>query len=107
MAKNQFKHPPLPNNLKSPIRLVVLLPWTEDNKIRCILSIADLDESPPYEALSYVWGCQTDTQEIEVNGRPFHVTSNLAAALCSLSSKSLRGMHAFDGREDKFNRKVL
>ncbi|KAF2190362.1 HET-domain-containing protein, partial [Zopfia rhizophila CBS 207.26] len=100
MAKNPFKYPPLPLDIKTPIRLVVLLPQTHDTKIRCLLAIESLERTPRYEALSYVWGSPLDTREIEVNGKPFHVTSNLAAALHSLRSTHHRGEYIVSCPED-------
>jgi hypothetical protein len=49
--------------------------------IECRLETVELDEAPPYIALSYVWGDPSETSTIFVNGRSVQVTTNLAAAL--------------------------
>jgi hypothetical protein len=80
-----FEYSPLPSDIPNPIRLVVLLPQTSGTGIRCLLTVESIDNSPKYEALSYVWGDASDRREIEVNGKIFSVTSNLATALHYLS----------------------
>jgi hypothetical protein len=49
--------------------------------IRCRFTVALLDETPQYEALSYVWGDITDTRSVEVEERLVHITANLHSAL--------------------------
>ena len=68
------------------IRLVTILPNDEDG-ISCKLEVVSLDEKPSYLALSYVWGDETNTQEITCNGNPFPITKNLAAAMRKLQHK--------------------
>jgi hypothetical protein len=71
------------------IRLVILLPATDSSSpIECRLEHTNLGRSRPYEALSYVWGMPEFTQEIILDGQPFHVTSNLETAL-----RQLRNSH--------------
>ncbi|KAI1141067.1 HET-domain-containing protein [Hypoxylon sp. FL0543] len=62
--------------------------------IKCSLVIASLDklgdDSVPfsfYEALSYTWGDPTGKVTIKLDGCPFEVTRNLAAALRRLRAK--------------------
>ena len=49
--------------------------------IRCLFTIASLDDEPQYEALSYVWGDTSDARFVVVEGRPFSVTASLYSAL--------------------------
>ncbi|KAI0423868.1 heterokaryon incompatibility protein-domain-containing protein [Xylaria sp. FL1042] len=63
------------------IRLLTLLNGEWNDKIKCKLYVASLDKEPKYEALSYVWGSQTDLVDIDVNGVTFSATQNLYAAL--------------------------
>jgi len=53
-------------------------------KIECSLELASFEESPDYEALSYVWGDKTDTLDIIVDGKRSPVTKNLHSALLHL-----------------------
>ncbi|RDW59946.1 hypothetical protein BP6252_13033 [Coleophoma cylindrospora] len=70
------------------MRLVHLQPGKEDEKIQLRIQNMEIRNRTKYEALSYQWGNTKNPQEIEVNGYPFHVTSNLHAAL-----KRLRNPH--------------
>ncbi|KAI1392149.1 HET-domain-containing protein [Hypoxylon trugodes] len=77
------------------IRVLQIHPtWRRFSTIKCSLVIVNLDElgndSLPfsfYEALSYTWGDPTGKVEIKLDGRPFEVTRNLAAALRRLRAK--------------------
>ncbi|RAH52185.1 HET domain protein [Aspergillus piperis CBS 112811] len=75
-------------------RLVRLLPSEKDDTpIRCELFTYILPESTGrkhlYEALSYVWGSQSETHTITVNGCELHVTRNLYTALIHLRDNQL------------------
>lgn len=65
---------------RNEIRLVTLSPGHFEDDIHCILSNVPLNEKPPYEALSYVWGTGSHRQ-IFIDGRPSLITSNLEVAL--------------------------
>lgn len=54
-----------------------------DNNISCSLFIVTLDDhpTPEYEAVSYVWGSNSDLQAISLNRERFWVTKNLSEAL--------------------------
>lgn len=69
------------NPSKKQIRLLTLLPGEWDERIRCELYVASLQDQPKYEALSYTWGPQVDLVDIYVNDTPFPATPNLYAAL--------------------------
>ncbi|KAF4810068.1 Heterokaryon incompatibility protein 6, OR allele [Colletotrichum siamense] len=47
------------------------------------------DEESSYSALSYVWGCSSEPQQIDINSQPFHVTQNLHDALQQLERDSV------------------
>src|SRR6266536_627208 len=63
------------------VRLLHLAPGTGDDPISAHLSVFALTDSPPYEALSYVWGHSGDHEPIEVNSNTVLITKNLRAAL--------------------------
>ncbi|KAH7341182.1 heterokaryon incompatibility protein-domain-containing protein [Pyrenochaeta sp. MPI-SDFR-AT-0127] len=52
-----------------------------DDAIRCTSSVASLDNPPPFEALSYVWGDPKGVIPIDFDGHDFLVTANLHCAL--------------------------
>ena len=62
-------------------RLVTLHPGAEGDLISLALSHSSLDDSPAYEALSYVWGPQYPSQNVQCNDGRLEVGENLAAAL--------------------------
>ncbi|KAI4863611.1 heterokaryon incompatibility protein-domain-containing protein [Hypoxylon rubiginosum] len=67
------------------IRLIHLLPGALTDEVRCTLVSADLSASPPYEALSYVWGKGGFDATIVCNEDiPFKMTSSLHRALVRL-----------------------
>lgn len=63
---------------------ILHLSSSREHGITCRLSVIPIDEPPPYEALSYVWGSAEDLEVITVDGHAFRVTQNLYAALNSL-----------------------
>ncbi|RKL38091.1 hypothetical protein BFJ72_g7553 [Fusarium proliferatum] len=48
------------------------------------LAAKSVVQTPPYEALSYVWGSKQDPRHIYINGNRFAVTQNLFEALAYL-----------------------
>ncbi|OTA98046.1 hypothetical protein M426DRAFT_37759, partial [Hypoxylon sp. CI-4A] len=67
------------------IRLIHLLPGALTDELRCTLVSADLSASPPYEALSYVWGKPVFDATIVCNEDvPFKITSSLHRVLVRL-----------------------
>jgi hypothetical protein len=69
------------------IRLLELLPSKHHlSKFRpaCRVYHTSLGSSPPFLALSYVWGHENNKRVILVNKRPFRVTRNLYDAMMSL-----------------------
>lgn len=63
------------------IRLLHVPGGKPNDEFNCTLSIASLDDQPEYEALSYVWGLETDTLPIQLQGQTKQVTQNLHSAL--------------------------
>lgn len=80
MTSDETVYKPLSRN--SGFRLIELLasPNVSD-PIRCKLLYADLNDHPPFEALSYVWGTSPDTVSIAVDSGTLDITTSLAAAL--------------------------
>lgn len=70
------------------IRLLHLLPGTQDDTIRCAVRVVSLDEAPAYEALSYVWGERVGEVEIQVGDQIISITRNLHAGLRRLRHPS-------------------
>ncbi|KAI1103444.1 HET-domain-containing protein [Jackrogersella minutella] len=62
-------------------RMLTLLPSSTDQPLECILEHGDINESPPYEAISYVWGNIQDKSEIICNGKALAITAALDAVL--------------------------
>jgi hypothetical protein len=56
-------------------------PSIANNLICCTISHASLGNVPPFTALSYSWGDQTQRCEILLNGATISITKNLEAAL--------------------------
>jgi hypothetical protein len=78
-ANAGFVHGPL--SQPSDLRLVELRLSSEDDDVLAArLHVRD-GPATEYAALSYVWGDPEDTVEIEVNERPFRITTNLHGAL--------------------------
>ena len=74
---------PLDSGLPS-IRLLTVRAGSEEVPIECTMFPASLEESQPYEALSYTWGDPTIKVTIKINGIDTQVTENLAGALMNL-----------------------
>ncbi len=54
---------------------------SDGNLVDCSLEIVSLDNKPNFTVLSYCWGAHEPEGSICVNGVPWSVTPNLAAAL--------------------------
>lgn len=81
------------------IRLLSLLPGERgesDDVISCRISVADLSNSPRYEALSYRWGDASETRLITIEDEErgattkFQITVNLFLAMTRLRCESER-----------------
>src|SRR5216117_2955638 len=75
----EFLYEALPNS--EAIRLLELLPGTEDEPLICHFHVYPIAIAPMYEAISYVWGDPQNTAHVIANGRTVTVTSNLGDAL--------------------------
>ncbi|KAI0881513.1 HET-domain-containing protein [Annulohypoxylon maeteangense] len=62
-------------------RILTLLPGSRGQPLECILKHGDIGNSPPYEAISYVWGDTRDKVNIICNGKPLIISANLDAVL--------------------------
>lgn len=63
------------------VRLIELTPGLGTQPVHVKLSIHELAHSPPFDAISYVWGDETQREDIECNKRTLSVTKSLATAL--------------------------
>lgn len=68
----------------SAIRILELRHGAADEPIRVKLHVVSLNDRPDYEVLSYVWGNETVTNRISVDGTSIPVTVNLFDFLHSL-----------------------
>lgn len=60
------------------IRLLSLKPGFPSDVIECVLvTIENVEDAPPYEAISYVWGTELAEEPIVCNGVAMTVTRNL------------------------------
>jgi hypothetical protein len=67
------------------IRLVEIIPGSAHRDVRVRLHECELNSSPKYEALSYVWAQASDVRyTIEFGGQRLDVTENLHRCLCGL-----------------------
>ncbi|KAJ4986049.1 hypothetical protein SVAN01_08422 [Stagonosporopsis vannaccii] len=69
---------------RTQFRLVIVRPGQTEDELICDLQTSQLDDAPSYEALSYFWGEQNNTEAIVVGDCIVQVRSNLAAALRQL-----------------------
>jgi hypothetical protein len=84
VRERSFAYRPLPQDGAS-IRLLVLLPSRPiDGRISCRLVHQSLLDGTEYEALSYVWGNTSDTDNILVDDQEFPINTNLFEALKAL-----------------------
>ncbi|KAE8362733.1 heterokaryon incompatibility protein-domain-containing protein [Aspergillus caelatus] len=87
----QYEYSPRPAG-SSTIRVLLLLPNTDDTaSISCQLINYSLPTTGnsylPYEALSYVWGSESTSRCIFLDGSTLSITDNLYAALLHLRDR--------------------
>ncbi|KAK5710073.1 hypothetical protein LTR17_019186 [Elasticomyces elasticus] len=63
------------------IRLLELLPGTNDDQLACRLVTTPLEDAPRYEAMSYVWGTPEPSGLVQCQGTRITITTNLAHGL--------------------------
>lgn len=79
-STDKYGYKPLTRPLE--IRVLVLYPGEKGSPIKCSLQHSDLrSKKPEFEALSYVWGSPTVTNEITCDNRKRKVGRNLYDAL--------------------------
>lgn len=66
------------------IRLLHIRRCSTKQSIVCELSVVSLNDSPKYNALSYVWGSKDDPETIVVNYLPFKITRCLHEILVNM-----------------------
>ena len=79
---------------KAEIRLLTFTSEQTDIALRCTLTTLPLPKSPPYVALSYMWGDPTNTVPILVNNLEVQVTVNLRNALLRLRKEGVTNIWA-------------
>lgn len=80
-----YEYQPLPNARSA--RYMTLRPASSDNDpLVCSLYTAKLNQFPPYEAISYVWGTPSKDRSITCDGRIIRITANLFDALRQVRS---------------------
>ncbi|KAI1409745.1 heterokaryon incompatibility protein-domain-containing protein [Hypoxylon sp. FL1857] len=95
--ESAYIYQPLPDPANS-IRLLTIKPgWPSDPIRVSIRIIPNLDQSPSYQALSYVWGSVQNPVSIECDGEPMEITRNLATALVGLRQLPADGDPAANG----------
>ncbi|PYH35125.1 HET domain protein [Aspergillus neoniger CBS 115656] len=76
---------------RNEIRLLTILPSTKaESIIRCSLFSVSLDNSPEFEAISYVWGDASKKTDIIINDTFFYVTRSVDKTLRLLRRKDRR-----------------
>ncbi len=68
------------------IRYMVLRPDARGSLLICSLHTAHIDQVPPFEAISYVWGSTVKPSTIVCEGKILHITRNLWLALQTVRS---------------------
>jgi hypothetical protein len=63
------------------IRLIEIQPGDHDSSVITRLFIVELDYTPDYEVISYMWGDRESLVKIRCNGRTLDITNNLDNAL--------------------------
>lgn len=86
MTANALRYKPFTQ--RDEIRLIVLHSGHFFSPIRCSLVHVRLDANPHYDALSYVWGSEQDTDIVYVNRSSHLVGKNLFLALQHLRLES-------------------
>jgi hypothetical protein len=87
MTRSNFEYTELKSELQE-IRILSIMKGHQSAEIECSLKHVSLMDGPNYEALSYTWGDPSDTSYINLHGRPFSVTKNLATALPHLRKET-------------------
>lgn len=63
------------------IRLLELWPGQQEDSLDVKLSVAHIDDAPPFEAISYVWGQPDDQIDLKLGNAMIRIPNNLRIAL--------------------------
>ena len=75
--EQQFKHTPLADPAHQ-FRVVKITSSSDKNTIRCRLSLTSIQNADgSYYALSYLWGPEQPTFDVQIDGKAFQVRENL------------------------------
>lgn len=66
------------------IRYLLLQPGESGDPIVCSIHVTKLEDSTPFEAISYVWGTPERTEPIECDGKTLYITVNLRNSLLAV-----------------------
>lgn len=69
---------------KGCIRYLLLQPGESGDPIVCSIHVTKLEDSTPFEAISYVWGTSERTEPIECDGKTLYITVNLRNSLLAV-----------------------
>ncbi|KAH7389728.1 heterokaryon incompatibility protein-domain-containing protein, partial [Phaeosphaeria sp. MPI-PUGE-AT-0046c] len=72
-----YRAHPLNLNNSTNIRVIELLPGRPEAPLSCKLHVLPLENEPVFTALSYVWGDETNTKSILLDGKHHIVRENL------------------------------
>lgn len=96
--REAFKYEELPGGQDHIRLLTILSDHTQPrDAIYCTLKTYALDKTPPYHALSYVWGTTSQSQAIICSEKELKVTPSLHATLSVLRNNQMAGSTAEDG----------
>jgi hypothetical protein len=73
----------------STVRILQLLPGEPSSELRGQLLRTKLDDAPPYEALSYVWGADPKDHQLKLESGSVNITPSLHSALQRLRLTSM------------------
>lgn len=76
---DEYRHEKLPD--VQSFRVMSLLPGKEEDPVRFELQLAEWTKPPAYEAISYVWGKNSDVVQCDCGGKSLFITRNLHEAL--------------------------
>jgi hypothetical protein len=76
-----YTYSKLPKSISRPFRVLTILPGSKTSPLECSIDVADLDNPPQYEALSYCWGKSAPTASILCNKARLMIRDNLWDAL--------------------------
>lgn len=96
LPQEEYKYEPLPPQTQDAIRLLTINPAEKDAPLTGHFSVASMQDSPSYEALSYVWGDPERPEFLYTPEGYIRITRSLHAAL-----KRIRQYEPPDGGNEK------